>query len=139
MVGIVVAGHGRIASALVEAVTSIAGSQPALVAVDHPSSEGLEGLRGRIGEAIRLADQGEGVVVLADLLGGTPANCCVPFVESGAAEVVTGVNLPMLLRVAMVRGTIRDRGELVADLVRHGRRNLLDMGGALRSREGGEG
>lgn len=127
MVGVVVAAHGRLAHCLVEAATAIVGEQPALLAVDLPPSEGLDDARRKIEAAIARVDGGRGVVVLADLFGGTPANCCLTLLEQAGREMVTGVNLPMLLRVAAVRQRVGSPAELAAELVAYGRRNIADV------------
>lgn len=133
MVGIVVVGHGRMAEALVSAAEGIVGPVERLATVDLLPGEGLEVGRGKLLEAIGRADEGDGVVVLADLFGGTPSNCCVGLLDEGKLEVVTGVNLPMLLKAATSRDH-RDPARLAAELAQHGRANVLHASEMIRSR-----
>jgi PTS system mannose-specific IIA component len=136
MVGIVVVGHGRMAEALVAAAEGIVGPIERLVTVGLLPGEGLEVGRGKLLEAIARADDGDGVILLADLFGGTPANCCVGLLEQGALEVVTGFNLPMLLKLSTSRRSGRGLSELAAELTEHGRANILHASELLRRRCG---
>jgi PTS system mannose-specific IIA component len=95
-------------------------------------------MRGRIEKALREADQGRGVLLLVDMFGGTPSNLCLSFLEERRVEVVTGVNLPMLVKVARV-----DEGmplHEVAELARdYGRRNISVASDVLAGGEGSGG
>ncbi|HWV38033.1 MAG TPA: PTS sugar transporter subunit IIA [Vulgatibacter sp.] len=139
MVGIVVVGHGRMAEALVTAAEGIVGPIERLATVDLLPGEGLEIGRGKVLEAIARADDGDGVVVLADLFGGTPSNCCVDLLDEGRLEMVTGLNLPMLLKAATSRAQARDPARLAAELAAYGRANVLHASEVLRARCRSEG
>lgn len=134
MVGIVVVGHGRMAEALVTAAEGIVGPIERLATVNLLPAEGLEIGRGKILEAIGKVDDGAGVIVLADLFGGTPSNCCVGLLDEGSLEVVAGFNLPMLLKLATSRGGGRDLRGLAVELVDHGRANVVHASDLLRGR-----
>lgn len=136
MVGVVVAAHGSLARSLVEAAAAIVGELPGLLAVDLLPNEGLDDARGKIEAAVARVDEGSGVVVLADLFGGTPSNCCLTLLEAEGREVVTGVNLPMLLRLASARQRLATSAELAADLVAYGQKNIVDVRGMLREASG---
>ena len=107
MVGIVVVGHAGLAQALVDAVAAIAGPQEALIAVDLASDQSPESFQAALLQALQQADRGEGVLLLADMAGGTPANQALLLRRSLALPrpypIVAGVNLPLLLEVALVR------------------------------------
>lgn len=134
MVGIVVVGHGRMAEALVTAAEGIVGPIERLATVDLLPGEGLEIGRGKLLEAITRADDGDGVVVLADLFGGTPSNCCVGLLDEGKLEMVTGFNLPMLLKAATSRAQGGDPATLAIELAEYGRANVLHASELIRTR-----
>jgi PTS system mannose-specific IIA component len=96
-----------------------------------------EEMRAQIDKAIREVDQGKGVLVLVDMFGGTPSNLSLSFLEEGRVEVVTGVNLPMLVKVARQKSgaDIHDLAELARD---YGRRNISVASDLLSSREPGK-
>lgn len=137
MVGVVVMAHGRLAGGLLQAAEAIAGPIEGVEAIDLPPGAGVAEIRTRLEEAVARLDRGQGVVVLVDLIGGTPANCSLTLLEEGRVEVVAGVNLPMLLRLALSRKRAPDPRGLAAELVEHGRRNVVDVGEALRRARGG--
>ena len=95
-------------------------------------------LRERLEKALLEVDHGAGVLILADMFGGTPSNLCLSFLEEGRIEVVTGVNLPMLVKVARSREdkSIHDLAELACE---YGRKNISVASDLLGSRsEGGD-
>lgn len=134
MVGVVVAAHGNMAEAMVAAAEQIVGRIDRLHSVNLQAHEGIDRGREKIAAAIRQVDDGSGVVVLADVFGGTPSNCCLPLLDTGKLEVVTGVNLPMLLRLVSSRKEGRGARQIAEDLVEYGRNNIRDAGEMLRSR-----
>ena len=99
MVGVLVVTHGNLARELVLAARRIVGEVKDLqaVSIDWDDDVGLAGKT--IANAVREMDQGQGVLILTDMFGGTPANLAVTFVSS-QVEVITGVNLPMLIKLA---------------------------------------
>ncbi|HWC65229.1 MAG TPA: PTS fructose transporter subunit IIA, partial [Thermoanaerobaculia bacterium] len=103
MIGILVVTHGGLADELVRAAGEIAGENEAIAAVGLGWSEPGEAARDRIGEAIAGVDRGAGVLILTDMFGGTPSNLAIPFLKDGRVEIVTGANLPMLLRSLATR------------------------------------
>lgn len=133
MIGVVLAAHGSIAPALLEAAESIVGPLENVRALSITAGDDPGIWRSLVHDAIRDLDDGQGVLVLCDMFGGTPANLCLG-VDSGQVVVVTGVNLPMLLKVA----TIRSSGpplEAVAEAVaEHGRRHIVQATERLRGR-----
>jgi PTS system mannose-specific IIA component len=104
MVGLVVATHGQLAAELVRTAESIVGPVPSAAAISIDSSTSVEEARARLATAIhKVGADGEGVLVLTDMFGGTPANLALTFLDE-QIEVVTGVNLPMLMKLASSRG-----------------------------------
>jgi PTS system mannose-specific IIA component len=103
MVGLLVVTHGQLANELAKAVTRVVGEVEALEAVsigwdDEPSDASR-----RIDEAIRRVDRGQGVLLLTDMFGGTPTNLALSLHDTGSIEIVTGVNLPMLIKFTNLR------------------------------------
>ncbi len=124
MIGIVVVAHQDLAQALVRAAEGIAGPMPAVWAVALSYRDPVEEARRRLEKTIRKADQGEGVLVLTDMFGGTPMNLSLPFLEPGRVEVLAGVNLPVLLKAHTAR---RDTGvAALAEMLRqYGARSFV--------------
>lgn len=134
MVGFVIVGHGNFAGELIATAEGIVGPLDKVTAVNLLPQEGLEHGRDRIVSAIHAVNEGEGVVLLADMFGGTPSNCCLTVLEDGRLEVVTGFNLPMLLKIPSARAqrlSVRDTALL---LVRSGQMNILFASDLLRTR-----
>ena len=100
IVGGVVVTHGNLAAELVNAAEMIVRDLNHITAVTIGWHDTLEEAREQIGQAIGRVDQGAGVVVLTDMFGGTPTNIACTFLGSAPVEVVTGVNLPMIIRMA---------------------------------------
>ena len=105
MIGIVVVTHGQLAVELVQAARTIVGEIPMIAAVSIGWSDDVPSAREAIGKAVS-AVGGEPVLILTDMFGGTPTNVSLPFLAQGV-EIVTGVNLPMLIKL-----TGRREGEL---------------------------
>jgi PTS system mannose-specific IIA component len=105
MVGVVVVTHGQLATELVNAAETIVGDLPRFAAVSIGWHDDVEQARSEIADAIARLDAGSGVVVLTDMFGGTPSNLAMSLLEDGRVEVITGVNLPMLIKLANLRET----------------------------------
>lgn len=103
MIGVVVVSHGRLADEFVAATEHVVGPMDALLAVCIGPDDDMEKRRADIKEAIADADRGEGVLVLTDMFGGTPSNLAISLLEPGKVEVIAGVNLPMLIKLAEAR------------------------------------
>ena len=100
MIGVVVVTHGQLAAELVNAAETIVGDLPQFAAVSIGGHEDVQDARDEIGAAIARVQNGGGVLVLTDMFGGTPANLGLTFLETDRVEVITGVNLPMLIKLA---------------------------------------
>jgi PTS system mannose-specific IIA component len=103
MLGLLVISHGRLAEELVNAVRTIVGPVEALEAVSIGWNDEVEASTKRIQEAIRRVDCGQGALLLTDMFGGTPTNLALALHDPGKIEIVTGVNLPMLIKFANLR------------------------------------
>jgi mannose PTS system EIIA component len=103
MIGVVVVTHGQLATELLNAAETIVGDLPQFAAVSIGWHDDVEEARTEIAEAIARVAGEHGAIVLTDMFGGTPSNLAITLVEDGRVEVVTGVNLPMLLKLAAIR------------------------------------
>ena len=120
MIGILIITHGDLAKALLESAQNIAGETLPFKTLTIGWNQQFEDIRREVGEAIEAADCGEGVLVLTDLFGGTPSNAALSFVRKHQnIEVVTGVNLPILVKLATLRnqnsGAVRDIARSLVD------------------------
>ena len=107
MLGLIVVTHGRLAEELVHAATTILGKVEGLAAVSIGWDDDVADARDRIEKAVgRIGSEG-GVVILTDMFGGTPTNMALALLEQGRVEVVTGVNLPMLIKFANLTGEMK--------------------------------
>ena len=103
MTGILIVSHYQLAEEFLRALELIVGELRHFRAIGLDPDMQPDEMRSRIDKSLREVDGGEGVLVLVDMFGGTPSNLCLSFLEEGRVEVVTGVNLPMLVKVAGVK------------------------------------
>lgn len=112
MIGIVLVTHGRLANEFVAATEHVVGPQENMRTVSIGPDDDMEERRVEILKVVEEVDSGDGVVVLTDMFGGTPSNLAISIMDRATVEVIAGVNLPMLIKLA----SIRDGGAL-ADAV----------------------
>ena len=103
MIGMVLVTHGRLAEEFVHAMQHVVGRQEAVATVCIGPNDDMEQRRKDIAEKIREVDSSEGAIVLTDLFGGTPSNLAISLMSKGKVEVIAGINLPMLIRLAKAR------------------------------------
>ncbi len=106
MIGLVLVTHGRLATELIGALEHVVGPQDAVAAVCIGPDDDMEQRRGEILERVSDVNAGEGVVVLTDMFGGTPSNLAISIMDKAKVEVIAGVNLPMLIKLASNRGEL---------------------------------
>jgi PTS system mannose-specific IIA component len=132
MIGVVVVTHGQLATELVNAAETIVGDLPHFTAVSIGWHDDTQDAREEIAQAIaRVSGEAQGVLILTDMFGGTPANLAMTFLGEQQVEVITGVNLPMLIKIA----NARESSELLAiarDLREHGRNAIWVASDLLR-------
>jgi PTS system mannose-specific IIA component len=135
MVGILVVSHGRLTEALIAAAQSLVGSLQKVTWISIWPKDKEKEVKDRIQRGITEVDDGDGVVILTDALGGTPTNLSLSIFEDKEVEVVTGVNLPMLLTLSSYRKgkSIKELGQL---LKRSGRRSITLAKEVLGSKRG---
>ncbi|HEX3215287.1 MAG TPA: PTS sugar transporter subunit IIA [Aestuariivirgaceae bacterium] len=103
MIGIVLVTHGRLADELRSALEHVVGTQSQIEAIAIGPDDDITQRREQIIKSVHDVDTGEGVVVLTDMFGGTPSNLAISVMERGRIEVLAGVNLPMLVKLASIR------------------------------------
>jgi PTS system mannose-specific IIA component len=105
MIGVVVVTHGQLATELLNAAEMIVGDLPQFTAVSIGWHEDVNDARGDIAQAIERVRGDSGILILTDMFGGTPSNLGMTFLEADRVEVFTGVNLPMLIKLASLAGS----------------------------------
>jgi len=106
MIGLILVTHGRLAEEFVHAMQHVVGRQEAVATVCIGPNDDMERRRKEIADAVRAVDSGRGAIILTDLFGGTPSNLAISLMEAGRVEVIAGINLPMLIRLAGARKTM---------------------------------
>jgi mannose PTS system EIIA component len=123
MIGILITTHGELGMELIKAAELIKGEMKGILHISVDQTKGLEDIKKEISAAIKKLDQGKGVLILTDLFGGTPSNVSLSFMKEGKVEVVTGVNLPMILKVNDVREKMQ-LGEFAHFIKDYGIKNI---------------
>jgi mannose PTS system EIIA component len=113
MIGMVLVTHGRLAAEFIAALEHVVGPQRSIAAICIGPEDDMEQRRQDILRSVSEVDGGQGVVLLTDMFGGTPSNLAISVMDSGKVEVIAGVNLPMLIKLASLR-----QSENLADAVR---------------------
>ena len=134
MIGVVLAAHGEVAPALLKAAEAIVGPMEAVKAISLGSGGSPEGMRAAVAQAACDVNQGDGVLLLVDMFGGTPSNICLTTQCGVRVEVVTGVNLPMLLKLATARVTAPSLEEAAAQIASYGQRHITHASEVMRER-----
>jgi mannose PTS system EIIA component len=130
MIGAVVATHGKLAEEMIRTAEAVVGRLDQVVPVSVVATS--PDMRGDLRAAIERVDQGDGVLLLTDLLGGSPTNLCVSFLNDRKVEVVTGVNLPMLLKLSSLRASGKPIAQIARELVEAGQRAIGHLSDAMR-------
>jgi PTS system mannose-specific IIA component len=105
MIGLVIVTHGRLGAELISALEHVVGPQVNINAVCIGPDDDMEQRRTQILDSVANAEEGNGVVLLTDMFGGTPSNLAISIMDRANVEVIAGVNLPMLIKLASVRQT----------------------------------
>ena len=121
MIGMILVTHGNLAEEFVHAMEHVVGQQEAVATVCIGPNDDMERRRREIADAIARVDLGEGVIILTDLFGGTPSNLAISLMKAGLVEVIAGINLPMLIRLAKARKCmgVRDAAAAARDAGRN--------------------
>jgi PTS system mannose-specific IIA component len=133
MIGIVIVTHGHLGEALIGAAEFIIGRRPkAIESISIDLSENAEKLRAKIAQGIKAVKGQEGVLILTDMFGGTPSNLSYSFLEEGHIEVLSGVNLPVLIQAANLRDKNIELSRLAAELEAFGKKSISLASGILK-------
>ena len=134
MIGLVLVTHGGLAREFLAALEHVVGPQSQAATVSIGPDDDMEKRRSEIVEAVREVDQGDGVIILTDMFGGTPSNLAISIMEKRSVEVVAGANLPMLIKLASVRGD-KPIDEAV-NIAREAGRKYIEVASALLDEKG---
>jgi len=133
MIGIVIVTHGQLGEALIGAAEFIIGRRPAAIeSISIDLSQNAEKLRAKIAQGMKKVEGQEGVLILTDMFGGTPSNLSYSFLEEGRIEVLSGVNLPILIQAVNLRDKKIELGRLAADLEVFGKKSISLASGILK-------
>ncbi|MCX7957490.1 MAG: PTS sugar transporter subunit IIA [Deltaproteobacteria bacterium] len=135
MIGILIASHGRLGEEMVRTAEFIYGEIPRLKAANLGANEPPAAHREKIKLMIEQLDEGDGVLILTDIFGGTPFNIAITFLNSKKVEVVAGFTLAMVLKLATARNEIRDISELARFIVEYGRKKIFYAENPLHPKE----
>ena len=105
MIGLVLVSHGHLAQEFAEALEHVVGKQEQMAIISIFPNDDIEAKRGDISKAVQSVENGDGVVILTDMFGGTPSNLAHSLLEGENIEIVAGMNLPLLIKLASVRKT----------------------------------
>lgn len=125
MIGMILVTHGHLAEEFVQAMEHVVGKQESVVTVCIGPNDDMERRRNEIRDAIKKVDAGEGAIILTDLFGGTPSNLAISLMQAGKTEVIAGINLPMLIRLAGARKTMDIGAAIIA--AREAGRNYITI------------
>ncbi len=123
MIGIVLVTHGRLAEEFRSAVEHVIGPQDQMETISIEPKDNIDSRRKEIIAAVKRVNSGQGVAILTDMFGGTPSNLAISVMNEPNIEVVAGINLPMLVKLASVRGEV-PLGEAVTQAQAAGRKYI---------------
>lgn len=129
MIGVVVVTHGRLGAELIKTAEFILGRIENVLAVSIDDQRSPDALRAEIEQAVKTVDKGNGVLILTDMFGGTPSNLSLSLLSNGRIEVLSGVNLPMLIKLIQCRSQMKltDLAQTVSTYAR----NSINVAGQL--------
>lgn len=135
MIGAVIVTHGALARELLDAAERIVGRTENIRAVTMDWDDDVADARQEIGDAVAEVDSGRGVLLFTDMFGGTPTNVSLAFLEQDKVEIVTGVNLPMIIKLTSVQNSQRSLLEVAKELRERGQNSVYVASEILSSRE----
>ena len=136
MIGLILVTHGQLAKEFVAAMEHVVGAQDKVATVCIGPNDDMEIRRRQISHAIAEVDSGAGVIMLTDLFGGTPSNLAISLLEKGKTEVIAGINLPMLIRLAGARKELGLRK--CAEAAREAGRSYITLASEFLGQEAGD-
>ncbi|MBW1708725.1 MAG: hypothetical protein JRG97_01205 [Deltaproteobacteria bacterium] len=133
MIGVVIVTHCQLGSELINTAEFILGRIDGVVSVAIDAQASTDKMRDEIAEGIKKVDQGDGVIILTDMFGGTPSNLSLSFLSANKVEVLTGVNLPMIIKLVQAREKVK-LSELADSVGSYGRKSINVAGEVLSRR-----
>jgi PTS system mannose-specific IIA component len=134
MVGGIIIAHGTLAGSLVKTAETIVGEAENVRTVSVMDGETTEQIRDKLEEAVKDVKKNDGVIIFTDMFGGSPTNIALSVLEEGVVEILTGVNLPMLLKFLNYRSEMKF-AELVLQLKEHGQRSIVLTSDILKGKK----
>ena len=131
MVGIILVAHKRLAEEFISATEEITGGIERIKAISVSAATSSEDIHEKIASTIAELDNGHGVLIITDLFGSTPSNISLSFLEEGRVEVLSGLNMPMLIKLVSTRG--EDLKKLAEEMKRYGKDNIYLASEILKS------
>ncbi len=124
MIGIVIVSHGGLAGEFISVLEHVMGAQHNIIAVGIEADDDIEQRRTDIVNAVQTVDTGDGVIILTDMFGGTPSNLAISIMSRDKIEVLAGVNLPLLIKIAALRKDNTDIPSVVEKAQEAGRKYI---------------
>jgi PTS system mannose-specific IIA component len=125
MVGIVIVTHGNLGEVLIETAEIIFNAKAdAIISVSIDLKQNVESLRKKIKDSIKTVNQQKGILILTDMFGGTPSNLSYSFLEEGKIEVISGVNLPILIKAMNCRKKETDLHQMAKTIEEYGKKSI---------------
>lgn len=137
MIGVVIVTHGRLGREFLSALEHVVGAQEQIRTICIVSDDDTEQRRNEIIESVKDVDDGNGVVILTDMFGGTPSNLAISLMDQGKIEVIAGINLPMLIKLASARQEGGDFHKVIEQACQAGRKYINTVSSILKEDEDG--
>jgi len=134
MIGGIIVSHGRLAEELLNALTIILGEAPNIEAISIGWYDDVEDSKKKISQCLRRVDQKNGVIIFTDMFGGTPSNLSFSFLRDNQVEIITGINLPMLIKFVSLQRSNNLR-DVAKKVVEQGKKNIHLASALLSSKQ----
>jgi mannose PTS system EIIA component len=134
VIGGIIVSHGRLAEEMLNALTIILGEAPNIEAISIGWYDDMEDSKKKINQSLKRVDQKNGVVIFTDMFGGTPSNLSFSFLKDNQVEIITGVNLPMLIKFVSLQRS-NNLKEIAKKAVEQGKRNIHLASALLSSKQ----
>jgi PTS system mannose-specific IIA component len=134
MIGGIIVSHGRLAEELLNVLTIILGEAPNIEAISIGWYDDVEESKKKINQSLKRVDQKNGVIIFTDMFGGTPSNLSFSFLRDNEVEIITGVNLPMLIKFVSLQRS-KNLKEVARKVVEQGKRNIHLASALLKTKK----
>lgn len=134
MIGGIIVSHGKLAEELLNVLTIILGDAPNIEAISIGWYDDVEESKKKINQSLKRVDQKNGVIIFTDMFGGTPSNLSFSFLRGNEVEIITGVNLPMLIKFVSLQRS-KNLKEVARKVVEQGKRNIHLASALLKTKK----